>query len=344
MSEVLKEYLAYRKKKAFLLGGVLLFLSVAAAVALQIGSSGFTLREAFRDEAARFILWNIRTPRVLGAIFAGGGLAIAGAVMQGLLRNPLADPFTLGVSHGAALGAAIAILLFGAGTTHSSAADAVVVNNPYLVVVFAFLFAMLTSLAILALSVLGGISAEGIVLAGVALGSVLTAATVMLQYFASDVQIAAIVFWTFGDLGRISGRELLIILTVFLVCFSYFYLKRWDYNTAALGDEAAKGLGVNINRARLAGMFFSSLLTASVVAFLGIIGFMGIISPHIVRRLVGGDNRFVLPGSVLVGGLLLLLADTFGRTVIAPVVLPVGAVTSFLGAPMFLYLLLKTRR
>jgi len=232
----------------------------------------------------------------------------------------------------------------GAGPTRSSAADAVVVNNPYLVVVFAFLFAMLTSLAILALSVLGGISAEGIVLAGVALGSVLTAATVMLQYFASDVQIAAIVFWTFGDLGRISGRELLIILTVFLVCFSYFYLKRWDYNTAALGDEAAKGLGVNINRARLAGMFFSSLLTASVVAFLGIIGFMGIISPHIVRRLVGGDNRFVLPGSVLVGGLLLLLADTFGRTVIAPVVLPVGAVTSFLGAPMFLYLLLKTRR
>ncbi|MGB9805048.1 FecCD family ABC transporter permease, partial [Desulfofundulus sp.] len=285
------------------------------------------------------IIWNIRLPRVLAAVTAGVGLSVAGCVMQNLLRNPLASPFTLGISQGAAFGAAVAIIALGAGSTGSTSADAVIINNPYLVTISAFVGAMATTLVVLFLARVRGVTPEAMVLAGVALGSLFSAATIILQFFASDVQVASIVFWTFGDIGRASWRDLEIIAAVTGSALLYFIANRWNYNALDGGEETARGLGVDVERIRLVGMFAASLVTAVIVSFLGIIGFIGLVGPHMMRRVLGGDHRFLIPASSVMGGLLLLASDTLARTIISPVVLPVGAITSFMGAPLFLYLL-----
>jgi iron complex transport system permease protein len=163
----------------------------------------------------------------------------------------------------------------------------------------------------------------------------------LIQYFADDLQLAAMVYWTFGDLGRPLWDEIYIMVAIMIPALLYFIYKRWDYNALEAGEETAKSLGVNTERARLIGMFIASLLTAINVAFLGIIGFIGLICPHIVRIFIGGDYRFLIPISALFGAVLLLIADTFARTIISPIVLPVGILTSFMGAPMFLYLLMR---
>jgi len=278
---------------------------------------------------------------VLAAVVAGAGLSVAGCVMQNILRNPLASPFTLGVSQGAAFGAAVGIVAMGAGSTQSTATDAVLINNPYLVTLSSFWAAMAATLVILLLSRYKGVSPEAMVLAGGALGSFFSACTIILQYFASDVQVASIVFWTFGDIGRASWRDFIIMAVVTAAAQFYFMLNRWNYNALDSGEETAWGLGVNVEKIRLCSMSLASLVSAVAVSFLGIIGFIGLIGPHMMRRLLGGDHRFLIPASSVVGGLLLLASDTLARTVIAPVVLPVGAITSFLGAPLFLYLLFR---
>ncbi|WP_407653141.1 FecCD family ABC transporter permease [Anaerosoma tenue] len=343
-------YAAYTRRKVAVTAGLALAVVLAAVYAVYAGSSGLSLSEVLRalartgDETASLIVWNIRLPRVMAAIVAGTGLAVSGAVMQGVLRNPLASPFTLGVSQGAAFGAALAIIGFGAGATGTAAADAVRISNVWSVAGFAFAGAMVATLAVLAISRTRGATPETIVLAGVALGSLFSAATALMQYFAEDTQVAAVVFWTFGDLGRAAWRDIGLMAVVVGVCVTYFFWHRWDYNALETGAESAHGLGVHVERVRLLGMLAASFATAAIVAFLGIIGFIGLVGPHLVRRVMGSDHRFLLPASAAAGALLLLVADTVGRTLISPVVLPVGAITSFLGAPLFLYLLVARRR
>ncbi|MBE3571865.1 MAG: iron ABC transporter permease [Moorella humiferrea] len=341
------EYLQYTRRKILIIF-FLVFLSCLVGIyAINAGSAELTPYQVIRtllglgEGRADIIIWNIRLPRVLAAFTAGVGLSVAGCVMQNILRNPLASPFTLGVSQGAACGAALAIVALGAGSTQRTVADAVLINNPYVVTFSAFLGAMAATLVIIFLASQKGFSPEAMVLSGVALGSLFSAATIIIQYFASDVQVAAIVFWTFGDIGRASWRDLEIMVLVIAVAFLYFMANRWNYNALDGGEETAKGLGVNVEKVRLLGMFTASLITAAIVSFLGIIGFIGLVGPHLMRRLIGGDHRFLIPAAGVMGGLLLLAADTVGRTVIAPVVLPVGAITSFMGAPMFLYLLAR---
>jgi iron complex transport system permease protein len=259
--------------------------------------------------------------------------------MQNILRNPLASPFTLGISQGAAFGAALAIVVLGAGSMQSRSADAVIIGNPYIVTISAFVFSMAATLVILFLASRVGVTPEAMVLAGVALGSLFAAATTLIQFFAQDVQVAAIVFWTFGDLGRASWPDVRIMFFLVMLALLYFMLHRWDYNAIDSGEETAKGLGVDVEKLRLGGMLISSLITSVAVAFLGIIGFIGLVAPHMMRRVIGGDHRFLIPGTTVMGCLLLLASDTLARTIIKPVVLPVGAITSFMGAPLFLYLL-----
>jgi iron complex transport system permease protein len=203
------------------------------------------------------------------------------------------------------------------------------------------LAAMLTTMIILFLAKYKGVSPESMVLAGVALGSLFSAGTMLLQYFTNDVNVASVVFWTFGDIGRASWSGLGIMSVVIFGSMFFFLYNRWNYNAIDSGEETAKGLGVDVERTRLWGMFCASLITATVVSFLGIIAFIGLVAPHLIKRLIGGDNRFLVPASGVMGALLLLAADTLARRIIAPVILPVGAVTSFLGAPLFLYLLVK---
>lgn len=343
-------YTGYIRKKVLFLGACTAALVLLAFVSVGVGSVMIPFSEVVQTLVyhpsgnAEMIIWNIRLPRVLAAVVCGIGLAAAGVVMQSVLRNPLSSPYTLGVSQAAAFGAAVAITLFGAGTIGRLISDAIVVNNPYLVTICAFLSSLAATSVILLVARYRSTSPEVMILVGVALAALFTAGTTFLQYFSSAEQIAAIVFWTFGDVGRATWNDLAIIVAVITPCLMYFMVKRWDYNALDSGDETAKSLGVNAERVRTVAMFLSSLIAAVVVSFLGIIGFIGLVSPHMVRRIIGDDQRYLLPGSCIVGGIILLGADTIARIIIAPAVLPAGVLTAFLGAPLFLYLLIRGNR
>lgn len=336
-------YNKYIKRKILIIFLVILVTILLAMYAINAGSAGISTYDVIKtligkgSERFKIIVWNIRMPRVLSAIVAGTGLSVAGCVTQSILRNPLASPFTLGISQGASFGAALAIIVFGAGTTSNP--DSVIINNSYLVVIFAFLGSMGATLIIMMLAKNFKVTPEAMVLAGVALGSLFSAITMILQYFSDDVQVASVVFWTFGDIGRTSWSDLAIMSTVVGLSLIYFMLNRWNYNALDSGEETAKGLGVDVERIRLIGMFIASLIAATITSFVGIIGFIGLVGPHIMRRLIGSDHRFLIPASSAIGSLILLASDTLGRTIISPIVLPVGAITSFLGAPVFLYVL-----
>lgn len=345
-----ERYLNYTKIKVTIITVISVSILLVAIYAINAGSSRLSPREVFitllgkGDVRSNIIVLGIRLPRVLSAIIAGIGLSISGCVMQTILRNPLASPFTLGISQGAAFGVALAVTMLGTGSIGSTSMDAVIIDNPYLTVFCAFIGAISATLVIILLSKYRRVSPESMILAGVAISSLFSAMTTVIQYFADELKVSAMVFWTFGDIGRANWRDLEIMsLTVFLSSI-YFLLNRWNYNALASGEETAKGLGVAVERLRITTMFISSLVTAEIVSFLGVIGFVGLVGPHMARRLVGGDHRFLLFASISIGGILLLLADTFGRTIIPSIVLPVGAVTSFIGAPLFLYLLIRGYR
>lgn len=335
-------YRRFQRRKGLALLGLGAGVLLLCLVSVSAGSADLSLGEVCRallglgDEHSFVVIWRLRMPRVAGAVVAGAGLAMAGCVMQTCLKNPLASPSTLGVSAAATFGANFAILALGAGAAAGAAA-----SHPYVVTGCAFACSLGAVALILTLSKLRGFSPESVVLAGTALSSLFTAGTTILQYFGDETGIAAALFWTFGDLGRVSWGENGVMAVVVGAALVYFLFTRWDYNALASGEELARSLGVNAGRVRFLGLLLSSLLTAVTVAFLGMIGFLGLIAPQMAKRLLGGDHRFLLPGSALLGAAVLLLADTAARWVLSPVVLPVGAVTSLLGAPLFFTLLLR---
>lgn len=329
-----------RIRSAELLLLSILILSLVAS--LCIGSYNLSPQEVLSSLInGKQIIWNIRLPRIVTAVIVGASLAVSGAVMQCILRNPLASPFTLGVSQGAAFGAAFAIIYLGAGLLHRTG-ESITILNPYLVPAFAFLGSLISVFVILILAKVRDFGPEAMILAGVAMASLFQAATMLMQYFAeSDVEVASVVFWTFGDMGRTYWNEIYIMLAVFLIAIAYFTFRRMDYNALTLSDETAVSLGVNPQRIRLEGMLMAAFLTAVCVSFTGIVGFVGLVAPHSVRISITGDYRYLIPLSTISGAALLLIADTFGRTVISPVIIPVGIVTAFIGAPTFIYLLMR---
>ncbi|MBF7097864.1 iron ABC transporter permease [Alkalibacter sp. M17DMB] len=326
--------------------GLIVCVVLFSVFAICVGSAGLNLNQIFRtivgmgSNQSEIILFNIRLPRVVTAVVAGIGLAGVGCVMQALLKNPLASASTLGIAQGAAFGASFAIIVLGAGL-QSQTIDSITISNPYTVSLCAFVSAMISTIMILGLSQFRKVTPESMILSGVALSTMFGGATTLLQYFAADVKVAAVVFWTFGDLGRTGWREILVMSVVVAVALIFFLLNRWNFNALQHGEETAKSLGVHVKRLRMAGMFVSSLTAATIVSYIGIINFIGLIAPHLVRRFVGNDYRYLLPASALTGALLLLVSDVIARLVVAPIILPIGAITSFLGAPLFLYLLFK---
>lgn len=323
---------------------LVLILSLGVG-SLQI-SVGDILTALFSRTESEFehVIWNIRLTRSVGAAIAGAGLAVAGAIMQNVLKNPLASPFTIGISQGAAFGATFAIIFLDAGLMHRTGNEMVTIKNPYIVTLSAFAGSLLAVAFILTLSSLRRVIPESIILAGVALSAFFGAATMFMQYFASDVQVAATVFWTFGDIGKASWNSNAMIALAFIVGSVYFFLKRWDFNVLQWGDETAQSLGVRVKSLRIYSMVISSLIVAVITSFLGIIGFIGLIAPHIIRFIIGSDYRFLIPYSAIFGALLLLISDIIAKTIMSPIILPVGIITSFAGAPMFLYLLVRMRR
>jgi iron complex transport system permease protein len=343
-----EDYLRYtRKKVTYIVAGIVLvfFLFILAisvgAVAIPPVDVLQTILGFGSSMKWDRIIWNIRLPQALAAIIAGVGLAVAGVAMQSILRNPLASPFTLGISSAGAFGAAVSIIVLGTGRIQSTVANPVSISNPYLTTIVAFLFCMLATAVILILSHVKGASPEVMVLTGVALSSLFSAGVMFLQYFSSDTQLAAVVFWSFGDVGRATWDILPLMAVVVAGATLYFLFNRWNYNAIDAGDETAQGLGVNVARIRLVGMTVAALVSAVIVALLGIIGFVGLVCPHIMRRIVGDDQRFLIPGTAVCGAALLLASDTVARIIVAPYILPVAVITAFMGAPIFIYLLFR---
>lgn len=339
-----KDLMKNRKKNAAAIVILAAAVVALAFVCLFVGSSRMTAADCLAalarkgSDAQVRIIWSIRIPRVLAAILAGAGLSAAGLIMQTDLNNPMASPSTLGVSNAAVFGANLSIIAFAGGflDTGNHLANYAVGANPYATSLMAFLFSTASILLILALCRLRAFQPGVVVLAGIAIGSIWTAATTILQFYATDVGLSAAVVWTFGDLGRATYKTDLIMAVVVLAGLAFFSRMSWKLNALLSGDAAAKSMGVNVDLLRFVTMLFASVITAVCVSFLGIIGFVGIICPHVTKKLLGQDHRVSVPASALSGSLLLLIADTLSRSLGNGSALPVGAITSMLGAPFFL--------
>lgn len=299
----------------------------------EIGSAIFIPDSV--DATTRVIVWNLRLPVALMAMVVGASLAIAGAQMQTILDNPLASPYTLGISAAAGFGAALALVL-GVGILPY--------GEQFMVPVNAFCFAMLTCILIYLIARKTRLSSEAMVLAGIAVLFFFNSMLALMQYFASDQQLQAVVFWLFGSLMKTTWPKLGIATVILALAIPMLARDAWKLTALRLGDEKARSLGVNVEKLRLKVFIWVSILTGAAVCFVGTIGFIGLAGPHIARMLVGEDQRFFLPASAFAGALLLSAASTVSKLVIPGAILPIGIVTSFIGVPIFVSLILKRRR
>ena len=333
--------------KIALLVAAAILLPVMLCVSIAVGAASVPLAETVRilcgykaEPRLVAIVMDIRLPQSLAAIIAGAGLAVSGATMQGVLRNPLCSPATLGIAHAAAFGAALALFIGGGQVVAMDNTLAGYGLSKGIVAGGAFLFAMLTAGIMLALGRLRGTRSESLILIGLAMNALFYAGLTLLQYLADDARLAAIVYWTFGDTARATWNGIAFMTVCLLPVSAYFILQSWNYNALMFGEETAQGLGVPVRQLRIVTLLLASFLTAVLVSLLGIIGFVGLVVPHLARLAIGSDNRFLLPFSFLFGGLLLLVSDTCARLIHAPGVLPVSILTAFIGVPVFLGLLL----
>ena len=279
------------------------------------------------------IIMDIRLPRILLAALVGCALAVSGVVMQSIFRNPMADPFIIGLSSGAAVGASISILM---GLSISIG----IYSTPFL----AFVGAGLTIFGVYFIArSRGKVKVETLLLTGIAIGSFLTAVTSFLMYMANE-QFRFLFFWLLGGLNKASWNTLAIAFSLILLGVIIIQFFARDLNAMVLGEEPAMHLGIDTGSVKKILLFFSSLVVGTAVAFTGIIGFVGLITPHIMRILVGPNHRILLPASALAGAIFLIWSDTIARTILSPTEIPVGIITAFCGAPFFVYLLQKSKK
>ncbi|WGI18134.1 iron ABC transporter permease [Methanonatronarchaeum sp. AMET-Sl] len=329
----------------------LLLLFLTSIASLSAGTATVGIVEALNAVLNKFfpstfssshlestIVWHLRMPRLFMAIVAGAALAVAGVVMQNILKNPLASPYTLGVASGAGFGAALVIV------TGGFLGLQVFITQEWLLVVSAFIFALFPAFLIIGITKMKGSDSATLILAGIAMMYLFSAGLSLLQYVGDESEVTAIVYWLFGSLGKADWMNTGIVAVILLIMLIPLVKWTWDFNALMLGDETASSLGVDVEKIRIYGMVIASLITAAAVAFLGTIGFIGLVAPHITRMVFGTDHRFLLPASAIVGSIILVASDAVARTVIYPEILPVGILTSFLGVPLFLYLILKRRK
>jgi len=345
-SKVEKEYKRFIGRKILFIVSLSFLIVLLLGIGVTLGPVKYSVLEVYSTILHRFfpnyfevpaigttIIWNIRLPRILFGMVAGFSLAIAGSVLQGILRNPLASPYTLGIAHGAGFGAALAII-FGAGF----------IGGQYLIIGNAFVFSLIPTFFIYGIARYKRATPETMILGGIAMMYLFSAAITLVQFFGEAEAVRAVVFWMVGDLGKAAWSKLFPISLVLVCAIPLLILKSWDINVMGAGDESAKSLGVNVERVRVFTLILASLLISIIVCFTGAIGFIGLVAPHIARMVIGGDNRFLIPASGLVGAVLLVMADIVALQIIAPAILPVGVVTAFMGVPLFIYLILRERR
>ncbi|WP_235046423.1 FecCD family ABC transporter permease [Proteus mirabilis] len=322
-----------------ILGGVLCSVLI---LDFTLGPSGLSLTELWNtlispetaDAGTRVIVWDIRLPYSLMAVVVGMSLGLVGAEMQTILNNPLASPFTLGVSSAAAFGAALAIVL-GIGIPGVPAQWFISVN--------AFIFALLATLLLDFISRWMRVSTSGIILFGIALVFTFNAAVSIMQFIANEDTLQGLVFWTMGSLNRASWDKLYILLVVLVIIFPLSLMNAWKLTALRLGEDRAMSFGINVRRLRLTTLLRISIISALAVAFVGPIGFIGLVAPHIVRMTVGEDHRFYLPASALIGALVLSIASLVSKNLLSGVIIPVGIVTSLVGIPFFVSIILRHR-
>ncbi len=337
---------AYRglvRRKRIWLGVFALLLISSVLCDLALGPASYSISEVVRavfwpdtvPVPLRVVLWDIRMPVALMAVAVGAALSLAGAQMQTILNNPLASPFTLGISAAASFGAALG-LAFGLKLL-PAAVD-------YMVPLNAFVMALFSAILIHLLSMRHGIMAETIVLLGIALVFTFNALLALVQYFATEQAVAAVVFWTMGSLTKATWPKLGVVCTAIVVMLPVFARRVWALTALRLGDEKAASFGIDVRRLRLETLIMISLLAACSVAFVGVIGFVGLVGPHIARMVVGEDQRFFLPASLLTGALMMSVSSVISKTVIPGAIFPIGVVTSLVGVPFFIGLILQRKR
>ncbi len=335
-----------KARPLYILSLLLIVLLVAVVVASGMGYLKITPIEVLRiffgqiiniqppekmNEVFPFVVMDVRLPRILTAVLVGGGLAVAGCVFQAILLNPLADPYTLGISSGAAFGAAIALILgiFG-----------IILPNWFSVPLFAFICAVGTLYIVFYLaSADTRLSSNSLILSGVIVSAILSAGIGFIKYLADD-EVSIIIFWLMGSLVGKSWLDIMLISALLFPSFLIIMFFSRDLNIMSLGSKTSETLGIETEKVRRTLLISASLITAACVSVSGIIGFVGLIIPHLLRLVFGPDNRFLLPACFLAGALLLLFADTITRAVL-PTELPIGVLTSLIGGPFFCYIFRK---
>ncbi|PSH17108.1 iron-siderophore ABC transporter permease [Yersinia pseudotuberculosis] len=339
---VMGRYQNIVRHRLLVMGVLVLAILGCLLLDFTMGPSGLTLSSLWQalidpasaDAGTRVIVWDIRLPYALMAVVIGLSLGLAGAEMQTILNNPLASPFTLGVSSAAAFGAALAIVS-GIGIPG--------VPDQWFISVNAFIFALFAALMLDGITRWTRVASSGVVLFGIALVFTFNALVSMMQFIASEDTLQGLVFWTMGSLARASWAKLGIMLAVFTLMLPLSMMNSWKLTALRLGEDRAISFGIDVRRLRLGTLLRISMLSALAVAFVGPIGFIGLVAPHIARMIFGEDHRFYLPASALIGALVLSMASIASKNLIPGIIIPVGIVTSLVGVPFFLSIILRHR-
>lgn len=309
---------------------------------ISIGSSsisvGQILRALFLNEGEGnnvMIVKDVRLPMALMAIVVGAALGIGGCEIQTILRNPIASPYTLGISSAASFGAAVGLILNNS-----------ILNLPETLAVTgnAFFFTLIVSIAIYIFSLQRQIGKTAIILFGIALNFLFSSLTMILQYIADENQLQSLMFWNFGSLLKTTWNKFMIVFIVLLICMIILYKNAWELTAMTLDDTKARSIGVDVSKVRRLVILITSIISAVAVSFVGTIGFVGLVAPHIARLTVGEDQRFFMPLSALLGGFILSLAFLLSKLIIPGVILPIGLVTSVIGIPFFMAIIFSKMR
>jgi iron complex transport system permease protein len=343
LKESFESYHSYVLRKWIFMIACIVICIVTMGYTLTVGSYNIGFFETYSilwehitgnvtDAMKDMIIVDYRMPRIIGGIIAGASLAVAGAAMQSTLMNPLADPYTTGVSSGASFGATMAMVL---GVSIGSGSMTIVLN--------AFIFSLVPTAIIVMFARMKASSPTVMIMAGIAVMYIFNAMTTVMMLMADPNDLQAVYEWQVGSLGRMTwdGVPVMVGVTVIGVIIVQFLSKK--LNVLAAGDDMANSLGVSANNLRTIIMIVVALMAAAIVSFTGLIGFVGLVVPHVVRLFIGADNRYLIPASATFGAALLILADLVGRVIIAPATLQVGVITAFLGGPMFLWLILRKK-
>ncbi|MFM0642854.1 iron ABC transporter permease [Paraburkholderia bryophila] len=338
----LRSYRRLTQRRVMSLVALAALIVCALLFDLRSGPSGLPIASLLRtvfdpssaDPATSVIVWQIRLPYAVMALIVGASLGLSGAEMQTILNNPLASPYTLGVSAAAAFGASLAIVL-----------DIAIpgVSQTWIVSANAFVFALLSALMLDGVARWRGMSTAGVVLMGIALVFAFHALVSLMQFIASADALQGLVFWTLGSLARADWTKIAVLSVALAIAVPMSMRNAWTLTALRLGEDRAASFGIDVRRLRLGTLLRVSVLSALAVSFVGTIGFVGLIAPHIARTLFGEDHRFYLPGSALLGALMLSLASIASKLIIPGVLIPVGIVTALVGIPQFLGIVVRSQ-